>query len=92
MLVFPLPLPKGPAMRDVTSCADNLVLLGEMLEVASEYIDRCEESLGHEDAFMAGLAHGQIYFLRKRLVKLEQRLGELELQLRPQSQPSVKKK
>jgi hypothetical protein len=92
MLVFPLPLPKGPAMRDVTSCADNLVLLGEMLEVASEYIDRCEESVGQEDAFMAGLAHGQIHFLRKRLVKLEHRLGELELQLRPQPQPSVKKK
>jgi hypothetical protein len=79
-------------MRDVTSCADNLVLLGEMLEVASEYIDRCEESRGREDAFMAGLEHGQIYFLRKRLVKLEQRLGALELQLRPQSQSSVKKK
>jgi hypothetical protein len=41
---------------------------------------------------MAGLAHDQIYFLRKRLVKLEHRLGQLELQLRPQSQPLEKKK
>jgi hypothetical protein len=32
-------------MREVTSSADNLVLFGEMLEVASEYIDRCEELL-----------------------------------------------
>jgi hypothetical protein len=75
-------------MRDVTSCADNLVLLGEMLEVAAEYINRCEETLGQEDAFMVGLAHGQLYFLRKRLVKLEQRLSELEVQLRPPAQAS----
>ena len=78
-------------MREVTSCADNLVLFGEMLEVASEYVSRCEETLGHEDAFMTGLAHDQIYYLRKRLTRLEQRLGELEVQLRPQTQSSEKK-
>ena len=49
-------------MREVTSCADNLVLLGEMLEVASDYINRCEETLGHEEAFMVELAHGQLHF------------------------------
>src|SRR5882724_9833265 len=64
-VAIPLPLPKGRAMRDVTSCADNLILLGETLEVAAEYINRCEETLGHEDAFMVGLAHDQLYFLRK---------------------------
>jgi hypothetical protein len=64
--------------------ADNLVLLGEMLEVASEYVDRCEGNLGHEDAFMVEIAHDQVYFLRKRLAKLEQRLRNLEVQLRPQ--------
>jgi hypothetical protein len=48
-------------MREVTSSADNLVLFGEMLEVASEYIDRCEELLGHEEAFMVELAHNQLY-------------------------------
>jgi hypothetical protein len=79
-------------MREVTSCADNLVLLGEMLKVAAEYINRCEETLGQEDAFMVGLAHGQLYFLRKRLAKLEQRLGDLELQLRPQARASKKDK
>jgi hypothetical protein len=75
-------------MRDVTSCADNLVLLGEMLEVAAEYVTRCEETLGQEDAFMVGLAHDQLHFLRKRLVKLEQRLSDLEVKLRPQAQAS----
>jgi hypothetical protein len=70
-------------MREVTSCADNLVLFGEMLEVASDYISRCEETLGHEEAFMVGLAHGQLYFLRQRLAKLDHRLRDLEVQLRP---------
>jgi hypothetical protein len=78
-------------MRDVTSCADNLVLFGEMLEVASEYITRCEKTLGHEGAFMVGLAHDQISSLRQRVVKMEQRLGELESQLRLQASPPRKK-
>jgi hypothetical protein len=73
-------------MREVTSCADNLVLFGEMLEVASDYISRCEETLGHEEAFMVGLAHGQLYFLRQRLAKLDHRLRDLEVQLRPDAQ------
>ena len=73
-------------MRDITSCADNLVLVGEMLEVASDYIDRCEETLGHEEAFMVELARGQLYFLRKRLAKLDQRLRDLAVQLRPKAQ------
>ena len=78
-------------MREVTSSADNLVFFGEMLEVASEYIDRCEELLGHEEALMVELAHNQLYFLRQRLTHLEHRLRDLEVQLRPQAQPSPKK-
>jgi hypothetical protein len=67
-------------MRELTSCADNLVLFGEMLEAASDYISRCEETLGHEETFMVELAHGQLYFLRKRLAKLDHRLGDLDVQ------------
>jgi hypothetical protein len=78
-------------MRGVTSSADDLVLFGEMLEVASEYIDRCEESLGHEEAFLVELAYNQLCFLRQRLTHLEHRLRDLEVQLRPQAQPSPKK-
>lgn len=78
-------------MRDVTSCADNLVLFSEMLEVASGYITRCEETLGHEGAFMAGLAHDKISSLRQRVVKMEQRLRDLESQLRLQTSPPQKK-
>jgi len=73
-------------MREVTSCADNLVLLGEILGVASDYIKRCEETLGKEDAFMVELAHSQIFFLRERVAKLDHRLRDLEVQLRPKAQ------
>jgi hypothetical protein len=73
-------------MREVASCADNLVLFGEMLEVASDYLDRCDETLGHEEAFMVELAHGQLYFLRQQLAKLDHRLRDLEVQLRPDAQ------
>jgi hypothetical protein len=78
-------------MREVNSCADNLVLLGEMLEVASDYINRCEETLGHEEALMVELAHGQLHFLRQRLAKLDHRLRDLEVQLRPDA-PAAKGK
>jgi hypothetical protein len=72
-------------MRQVASCADNLVLLGEMIEVASGYVDQCEESLGFEDAFMLNLAHDQLAYLRKRLAKLDDRLQDLEVELRPRT-------
>ena len=69
-------------MRHIASCADSLVLLGEMLEVASGYVDHCEEILNQEEAFMAELAHDQIYFLRKHVAKLDERLRDLEIKLR----------
>lgn len=74
-------------MRDVTSCADNLVLFGEMLDVAAEYLSQCEETLGHEDPFMVELAHNKLYSLRQRVVKMEHRLRDLELQLRRPAPP-----
>ena len=73
-------------MREVASCADNLVLFGEMLEMASDYLNRCEETLGHEEMFMVELAHGQLYFLRQQLAKLDHKLRDLEVQLRADGQ------
>lgn len=73
-------------MREITTCADNLVLFGEMLEAASGYITRCEETLGHEETPMVELAHGQLYFLRQQLTKLDSRVRDLEVQLRPTPQ------
>jgi hypothetical protein len=72
-------------MRQLTSCADTLVLLGEMIEVASGYVDQCEEARPYEEPFMLNLAHDQIYYLRKRLSKLDERLCQLEVELRPKT-------
>jgi hypothetical protein len=83
---LPRCLSEGTLMPEVTCCADNLVLLGEMLGVASEYIKRCEETLGKEDAFMVELAHSQLFFLRERVAKLDHRLRDLEVKLRPKAQ------
>ena len=89
-LVAPPCLPPCPlermAMREVTCCADNLVLLCEMLGVAADDIKRCEETLGREDAFMVELAHSQLFFLRERVAKLDGRLRDLEAKLRPKAQ------
>ncbi len=72
-------------MRQVANCADTLVLLGEMIEVASGYVDQCQEALPYEEPFLLHLAHDQLYFLRKRLAKLDERLRDLEVELRPKT-------
>jgi hypothetical protein len=64
-------------MRHVSNSADNLVLLGEMVEMASGYADQVEESSAHDEPFMVRLAQDQLFFLRKRLVKLDDKLKNL---------------
>ena len=64
-------------MRRVSNSADNLVLLGEMVEMASGYADQVEQNCAHEDTFMVRLAHDQISYLRKRLSKLDDKLKGL---------------
>ena len=43
-------------MRQVANSADSLVLLGEMVEMASGYADQVEESSAHDEPFMVRLA------------------------------------
>jgi len=64
-------------MRQVANSADNLVLLGEMMEMASGYADQVEESSVHDEPFMVCLAHDQLSYLRKRLSKLDDKLKNL---------------
>jgi uncharacterized protein YydD (DUF2326 family) len=64
-------------MRQVSNSADNLVLLGEMVEMASGYADQVEESSAHDEPFMVRLAHDQLSYLRKRLAKLDEKLKNL---------------
>lgn len=64
-------------MRQVSNSADSLVLLGEMVEMASGYADQVEESSAQEEAFMVRLAHDQLFYLQKRLAKLDEKLTNL---------------
>jgi hypothetical protein len=59
-------------------CADNLFLLGEMLDMAAGYISLCDEVLNEEDKPMVELAYDQIHPLKKRAVRLGKELEELE--------------
>ena len=63
-------------------CADNLFLLGEMLDMAAGYISLCDEVLNEEDKPMVELAYDHIHPLKKRTVKLGKELEELELRVK----------
>jgi len=64
-------------MRLVSNSADNLVLLGEMVEMASGYADQVEESSARDEPLMVRLAYDQLLYLRKRLSKLDEKLENL---------------
>lgn len=73
-----------------TNSADHLVLLGEMVEMASGYADQCEQALEHDEAFMLRLAYDQIFYLRKRVARLDEKLLNLEdsIRARAKAKPS----
>jgi|SRR5271155_319386 hypothetical protein len=69
-------------MSKQTMCADNLFLLGELLQSAGEYVTRSRHYADDEDRFMIELAREQIPQLRLTLRNLERSLAELDGQLR----------
>jgi hypothetical protein len=69
-------MPKQPM------CADNLFLLGELLQGAGEYVTRSENNADDEDSFMIELAREQIPHLRLALRNLERSLAELDSHLK----------
>lgn len=64
-------------MRQAGNSADSLVLLGEMVEMASGYADQVEESSAHDELLMVRLAHDQLSYLLKRVAKLDEKLKNL---------------
>ena len=69
-------------MSKQTMCADNLFLLGELLQGAGEYVTRSRQHADEEERFMIELAREQIPHLRLALRNLERSLTELDGQLR----------
>jgi hypothetical protein len=69
-------MPKQPM------CADNLFLLGELLQGAGEYVTRSRHQAGDEDRFMIELAREQIPHLRLALRNMERSLAELDRHLK----------
>jgi hypothetical protein len=65
-------------MSKQTMCADNLFLLGELLQSAGEYVTRSRNHADDEDRFMIELAREQIPQLRLTLRNLERSLAELD--------------
>jgi hypothetical protein len=78
-------------------CADNLFLLGELLQGAGEYVSRSRNRADDEDRFMIELAREQIPHLRLALRNLDRSLTELDSHLKQrlgvvanESEPSKK--
>ena len=69
-------------MSKQTMCADNLFLLGELLQGAGEYVKRCQHHAEGEDHFMIELAREQIPPLRLALRNLDRSLTELDSHLK----------
>jgi hypothetical protein len=69
-------------MSKQNMCADNLFLLGELLQGAGEYVTRSRHHAEDEDRFMIELAREQIPHLRLALRNLERSLAELDIHLK----------
>jgi hypothetical protein len=63
-------------------CADHLVLVGEMLDAATEYMALCDASLENEETEMVELAYEQISSLQNRILRLSKKMEELDHRVR----------
>jgi hypothetical protein len=59
-------------------CADHLLLVGEMLDAATEYMALCDASLENEETEMVELAYEQISTLQNRILRLGKKMEELD--------------
>ena len=68
--------------RNDQACAEKLVLLGEMLATASQYLTQCGDVMNCEDTFMLGLAADEVPSLRLRCKELSKDLAGFEKRVR----------
>ena len=77
-------------MSKQTMSADNLFLLGELLQGAGEYVNRSRNQVNDEDSFMIELAREQIPHLRLALRNLDRSLTELDGHLKEKLRTETK--
>jgi hypothetical protein len=63
-------------------CADHLILLGEMLDAACQYLKLCDSGMDGEPQGMIALAFDQLHPLSQRSARLSVDLTELEKRMR----------
>jgi hypothetical protein len=63
-------------------CADQLILLGEMLDASNEYLHLCDAGMDGEPQNMIALAYDQLHSLSQRSARLSLELTELETRMR----------
>ena len=63
-------------------CADQMILLGEMLDTACQYLKLCDSGMDGEPQGMIALAYDQLYPLSQRSARLSVELTELEKRMR----------
>src|SRR6266436_10217946 len=63
-------------------CAENLLLLGELLQGAVECVRRCQETFDEEHGPMVELACEEIPQLRQMVETISRKLNQLEGRLR----------
>ncbi len=59
-----------------------MILLGEMLDTACQYLKLCDSGMDGETQGMIALAYDQLYPLSQRSARLSVELTELEKQMR----------
>jgi hypothetical protein len=64
------------------SCVDHLILLGEMLDAACQYLKLCDSGIDGEPQGMIALAYDQLHPLSQRSARLSAELTELEQRTR----------
>jgi hypothetical protein len=78
--------PDEPQNRIMTThhqtCADKVVLLGEMLSTAKQYLIECFDAMDYEDRFMLGIAADGLPLVRLHCLELSKDLQRFQRRVR----------